>query len=32
METLEKQLTTKVKVLKEESCEVTLSIELSKDD
>jgi trigger factor len=32
METLEKQLATKVKVLKEESCEVTLSIELSKED
>jgi len=31
METLE-QLTTKVKVLKEESCEVTLSIELPKDE
>ena len=32
METLEKQLTTKVKVLKEEPCEVTFSIELSKED
>ena len=31
METLE-QLTTKVKVLKEEACEVTLSIELPKDE
>ena len=31
METLE-QLTTKVKVLKEEPCEVTLSIELTKDE
>jgi len=31
METLE-QLSTKVKVLKEEPCEVTLSIELAKDD
>jgi trigger factor len=31
METLEKPLTTKVKVLKEEECLVTLSIELPKD-
>jgi len=31
METLE-QLSTKVKVLKEEPCEITLSIELAKDD
>ena len=32
METLEKQLTTKVKVIKEEDCLVTLSIELPKDE
>jgi len=32
METLEQTLDAKVKVVKEESCEVTLSIELSKQD
>jgi trigger factor len=32
METLEKPLTLKVKVVKEESCEVTLSIELPKEE
>src|SRR5471032_2218017 len=32
METLEKPLSTKVKVIKEEDCLVTLSIELPKDE
>lgn len=32
METLEKPLTTKVKVIKEEDCLVTLSVELPKDE
>src|SRR5579872_4961300 len=32
METLEKPLSTKVKVLKEEACEITFSIEIPKDE